>query len=782
MNCVEMPFYEWMVQNIEQGPDWFQVVLKTMTGVNRCCFKDFIIWLIAKRMSGEMCTSLGNGFSNSMVGRYFAKKYHWKSMRCCIEGDDGVFSFYGKPPTPEDYAKFGMVIKLQISNSITAGSFCGIICDPVEMINITNPIKVILKFGWTTNRYLNATHKKHMRLLRAKSLSLLYQYCSCPIIDALARYGERMTRGYKWLIPSHLNGFERDRMYKLLLKYEQLGLPPCKVGFQTRMLMEKHFGILFEDQLVLEDFLNKNRNPFCLHTRCYFVILPLMRLIISIVMFFQYCLVWVLSLVRIISKQTNNNNNIVMNNLPGLTRRERKGYRHATTAKNPPAKRQKQKQQRPKPRRRVNRNANRPTTWGQMAAKYGPQVGSLASGIVRDITGFGDYKINRNTLMSGHIPSVNNGARGNSAIRVSHSEYLGDLLSTSAFTIQSLPLNPGMAQTFPWLSTIANSFEEYVFHGLIFEIKSTSSNAVLSMAASTALGTVVVATQYDPLDEVFQNKGQMLNYQYGTSSDPSTSLIHPIECAYSQTVVTHRYIRAEPVPVGGDIRLYDWGKTSIATVGMQNVGGAIGEIWVSYDIEFYKPKVAFGLVSQDIFAAHYGIIGTTALLPMGTSRVPAFDTINLTFSGTQVIFPPSLTFGTFFVFWTVLGTAAALSAPSFTLASAIGLNIFFNASAAMLSNGGSTSGRFFFVAALQINAAGASMTFGTAGGYPTAISSAEIYVLQIPDTFVAFMPLLVPVEGADSDSDDEYALIRRLKRLLDEPDPHHSSLRRVLTK
>jgi hypothetical protein len=50
------------------------------------------------------------------------------------------------------------------------------------------------------------------------------------------------------------------------------------------------------------------------------------------------------------------------------------------------------------------------------------------------------------------------------------------------------------------------------------------------------------------------------------------------------------YVRAPGNPVD-DVKFFDLGEISIFTQGMQTAGSNIGELWISYDIEFYKPKI-----------------------------------------------------------------------------------------------------------------------------------------------------------------------------------------------
>ena len=192
----------------------------------------------------------------------------------------------------------------------------------------------------------------------------------------------------------------------------------------------------------------------------------------------------------------------------------------------------------------------------------------------------------------------------NGAVIIRHREYLRDIFNSVNFENISFDLNPGITSSFPWLSQIAMSFAQYRFRGLVFEFKTTSSDTVLSSAASTSLGTVVLATQYNALDTPFTNKFEMENWEYSVSTKPSLSCMHPVECAKSQTPVSLLWTRNGPK--SGDERLYDLGNFNIATVGMQGAAGssAVGELWCSYEVEFYKPQFIEDVSTQTSYISN----------------------------------------------------------------------------------------------------------------------------------------------------------------------------------
>lgn len=239
-------------------------------------------------------------------------------------------------------------------------------------------------------------------------------------------------------------------------------------------------------------------------------------------------------------------------------------------------------------------------------------------------------------------------ANSNGRFIITHEEYLGDLNSASAFVNTAFALNPGIPLTqggfSNWLPNVAQQFEQWKPLGMSFMFKSTSSDAVLSTAANSALGTVSMATDYNALSAPFASKVQMENYEHSVSTKPSNNLTHFVECARSQTPVKELYIRTGPVPTNADQRLYDLGLFQIAASGQQVSGGAMGELWVSYTIELLKPRIGVGIggsndpdVSFDhiqIYNSSKATAGVLPATPFGTSTtVPLYPTTQSTLGG-----------------------------------------------------------------------------------------------------------------------------------------------------
>lgn len=287
----------------------------------------------------------------------------------------------------------------------------------------------------------------------------------------------------------------------------------------------------------------------------------------------------------------------------------------------------------------------------------------LGSGI-GSIFGSGDYHVvgprpAYNVLMGDtQIPQFSSSRQTNI---ICHREYLGDISGTTNFNLSAYALNPGLPGTFPWLATVAQNYQEYRFHGMVFEFRSLLTDFVTGGAP----GSIVMATNYNADAERFSSKQEMENSEFAVATKPTQSLMHAIECAIDQTTFKQRYVRTGAVTSGQDLRLYDWGNFYLATQG--NPTQNLGELWVSYCVEFFKPimpgdvggEVQTGLVRRGPAS------GTNPLALIQLSKSGALDVtctattitwgahpgneylVSVNWSGgSQVITHPIPTFGT----------------------------------------------------------------------------------------------------------------------------------------
>lgn len=213
-------------------------------------------------------------------------------------------------------------------------------------------------------------------------------------------------------------------------------------------------------------------------------------------------------------------------------------------------------------------------------------IGSLVGSGIGRIFGSGDYTVTgpipkRNVLM-GQVPQFSTTKATNI---VCHREYITDITGTTAFTNTTYPLNPGLSGTFPWLAQIASAYSQYRIHGMIFEFRPLITDYVTAGSP----GVLVMSTNYNADDPPFTSKREMENSEFAVSVKPTEPIIHMIECDPVQTSITELYTRQGAVSTGQDLKTYDLGQFQLATQG--NPAVLLGELWVTYCVEFFKPEL-----------------------------------------------------------------------------------------------------------------------------------------------------------------------------------------------
>lgn len=399
---------------------------------------------------------------------------------------------------------------------------------------------------------------------------------------------------------------------------------------------------------------------------------------------------------------------------------------------------------------------------GPAGGAMGGMLGRGAGALLSKIFGHGDYQVSNvqgvkeNSLIVANAANIPEFGTGRVAVKFRHREFLGDIVSSStigAFKIDSYSINPGLPASYPWLSNVVgSSFQQYRINGQTYEFRSMSADALNS--TNTALGSVIMATDYDSPDATFTTKQQMENTEYGVSCKPSVNMMHAIECARGQTPVSELYIRAFANPVNTDLRLYDLGRFSIATVGCQAASVNLGELWVTYDIDAFKaieqpPGYQFPQLHMNLAATD----ATKPLLPDTSVNAvqPAFDTIGIASKTNSVItMPLSIPNGSrWMVFFAVRGASTVLLVPPAIVGAggmvagwgAAGGFINGSSSAYLAPQTGATGTTDMVDYCFTYNGTGTlavppSFTFGTTGTFPTTPQGGDLVIIQMNGVIV----------------------------------------------
>jgi hypothetical protein len=307
----------------------------------------------------------------------------------------------------------------------------------------------------------------------------------------------------------------------------------------------------------------------------------------------------------------------------------------------------------------------------------GAFIGKRVGRFLGEITGLGSYTVKSNAILAkaGVTQDVPSFSRNNDAVIITHREYIGDIISSStpgAFKIQTFAVNPSNSQVFPWLSQLADLYDQWEPLGIVFDYKSTSS---IYNSTSQALGVVIMASQYDAYDAVFTNKVDMENSQFAVSCRTDSHILHPVECDPSERPIRLLYVGTDR---GADKRFNNLVNVSVATQGIASADVNLGELWVTYKIKFYKP-IIFRPLATNWYSANPNNTSASAFWGTMTRTPTSLNGYNaniqgVTFTtvsagvGTISFTDPSTWARAYFITARVVGTIVASNATFYFLA------------------------------------------------------------------------------------------------------------------
>lgn len=204
-------------------------------------------------------------------------------------------------------------------------------------------------------------------------------------------------------------------------------------------------------------------------------------------------------------------------------------------------------------------------------------------------------------------------------VMVRHREYITDISGTVAFGLSTFIVNPG-AVTFPWLQYVAPNYESYRFQSLKFCFETTQ--------ATTKIGSVMMAIDYDPNDPAPISKSQLMSY-HNAVRGPAWGEFCVVAAAQDLHKLNQKFVRSPGSPVI-DPLLYDVGNLFVATSGMSNTD-VVGELYVEYVVELMTPQLT---PVPSLNSALINTSGTyTTTTPFGSVQTPAVgNTLPVTFT------------------------------------------------------------------------------------------------------------------------------------------------------
>lgn len=223
--------------------------------------------------------------------------------------------------------------------------------------------------------------------------------------------------------------------------------------------------------------------------------------------------------------------------------------------------------------------------------------------------------------------------KSDSCVRVTHREYLSDILGSTAFTATPFAINPALVATFPWLALMASLFESYLFRKLWFVYEPA--------CGSTTQGSVQLAIDFDAADPPPTNKAAIMSYHNAVRVAPWESMAYKATSKDLAKFGIQRFTRAGAVP-NTDIKTYDVGNFFIA---VSNATGAVpfGELYVEYEVDLYTPQ---GAIASYVSSGQWLLSGGTGVnvnTPFGSTPInqytnPSFP-ITIIVAGNNLLFP-----------------------------------------------------------------------------------------------------------------------------------------------
>ena len=278
---------------------------------------------------------------------------------------------------------------------------------------------------------------------------------------------------------------------------------------------------------------------------------------------------------------------------------------------------------------------------GVVESALGTQAMGALGGLVDKIFGHGDYHVEPsdvpevNSFIPGHHSldveaagtSLSQGLAGAnlrsdvafdgvSHTRLTRREYVGEVRSSTGFAISSYDLDIGSGDVSPWGGSIAAHYTKYRWEGLVAEFVSLAN----PITGALNSGQVGVGTQYDPDAAAPGTMRDLLSKEHSVSGRPTDSLVHMIECAAETQGINPLWVDQHPDATQEDDRTTSLGQMYIATDGMPMDDVVIGQLWVTYDVILFAPRLPEQLANKAA-AMSFWTLSTanapTCLQPLG---------------------------------------------------------------------------------------------------------------------------------------------------------------------
>lgn len=264
--------------------------------------------------------------------------------------------------------------------------------------------------------------------------------------------------------------------------------------------------------------------------------------------------------------------------------------------------------------------------------------------------------------------------------RVIHRELLGSISGTTSATtpgVTKFVVQPGLAASFPWLSTEAVNWEQYRIRRMDYKFVTRQSTAYA--------GSLLLAADYDVTNPQPTTESQAATYENATEDSVWRDQCLRLDPSAMHGVNPRKYVRNS---VQQDLKMYDAANIYFVTVGCADTT-VLGKIWVEYEIDFFVPQteaaapvtaqftslftkststscttatpttIQYNVIAQDPLGVGVGLAAGVFTPPAGVYKISAslaaIDTVGEAFTVTTSFLKNGAAFAT----WLEYGLAAA---------------------------------------------------------------------------------------------------------------------------
>jgi len=175
------------------------------------------------------------------------------------------------------------------------------------------------------------------------------------------------------------------------------------------------------------------------------------------------------------------------------------------------------------------------------------------------------------------------GRRGDTVVVVKNVEFISQITvpSGTSQAKANLVLNPGNAELFPWLHSIALNFEEYKIRKLRLMF--------MSALGSNYRGAVYLGFDPDIKDPLYTSTQQLMTAEYAERGQVHDNIILDIPAHAMDTIGRKRYVAASSTSdrTGDAGRLYAWVDHLDSSISSNIL---VGDLLVEYEIELAVPQ------------------------------------------------------------------------------------------------------------------------------------------------------------------------------------------------